>query len=49
MPSKDSPAGHEFLVLGVALVIVGAFLIHCYYDRSGRAKPFLLRFLPGPS
>ena len=48
MPDKDSPAGHEYLVIGVVLLIIGSWLIHCYYEKSGRSRPFIAKALPGP-
>jgi hypothetical protein len=34
-------------VIGSALVIAGAYLIHDAYDKRGRSKPFALKWLPG--
>lgn len=38
---------HVALAAGVALVVAGAFLITDAYERRGRTRPFLMRFLPG--
>lgn len=48
VPDEDHPAGKAYVVLGVAFLVIGAFLIHCYYDRSGRGRPFVTKLLPGP-
>lgn len=36
-------------VLGVALVITGAYLLYEAYEKRGGRRPFLLRFIPGGS
>lgn len=32
---------------GVALVILGAWMLHEAYEGAGRPRPFALKFLPG--
>jgi hypothetical protein len=34
-------------LVGGAFAIVGAYLIYDAYDKRGRSKPFLLKWLPG--
>lgn len=34
------------LVLGVAAVVAGAWLLHDAYEARGASRPFLLKFLP---
>jgi hypothetical protein len=33
-------------LLGAALMIAGAWLLHDAYESRGRDRPFLLKFLP---
>jgi hypothetical protein len=47
LPDEDNPAGDHFLVLGAILLVAGAFMLHCYFDRSGRDKPFVAKILSG--
>lgn len=32
---------------GCALIVTGAWLLHEAYEKTGRPRPFALRFLPG--
>lgn len=47
LPDEDHPAGPEYLALGVVAIVLGAFMLHLYFDRSGRSKPFAYKLLPG--
>lgn len=33
---------------GVVLTAIGSYLLYEGYDRRGRTRPWLMRFLPGP-
>lgn len=39
--------GPEYLVLGVILAVVAAWMLYVYFDKSGRSRPFWTKFLPG--
>lgn len=47
MPTQERPAGDLWLVLGVALIIAGSLMLHGYFDRSGRSRPWVTKLLPG--
>lgn len=38
---------HLALAAGIAMVVAGAFLLTDAYERRGRRRPFVMRFLPG--
>ena len=42
---KLTPRGA--LLLGYAGIIGGAWLLHEVYERRGKSRPFLTKFLPG--
>jgi hypothetical protein len=41
--------GHQQKVAaGAAAIALGSWLLYQAYEGSGRKRPFLVRFLPGP-
>jgi hypothetical protein len=35
------------VVVGAALIVAGSWLLHEGYEKAGRKRPFLTKFLPG--
>ncbi|MGH9070993.1 MAG: hypothetical protein ACRDX8_07495 [Acidimicrobiales bacterium] len=45
--SPWAPAPGEYLIAGLVALVVGSWLIHEYFESSGRNKPFLMAMVPG--
>lgn len=45
-PSSVTPAHWSYLALGLTLVVLGLYLVYCYYEKSGRQRGFIMALLP---
>lgn len=46
MAARHTLTAQQELVIGIALTVAGAWLLHQYWEGRGRARPFAARFLP---